>query len=602
MSKDVFKSLNDREHVLLRPSMYCGSLSLETQYRFIEGNKRKVELVPGLLKVCNELIDNSVDEYIRSGVDKINITIEVTPDSIEVSDTGRGIPVVKHDGELQPVLCWTTMKAGTSFVADKIGPSANGVGSVIAVIFSSRFIGETSDGSQMCKVTATNNMETVKTFVTNTKGHGTTVYMEPDFSRFEVDSITEDHILSLKERVKAISSIYPGITFTFNKEKIKCKKSKEYLEQFGSVFVSHETPTAFFGVFPTVYDEYTQCSNIDGLELVYGGTHEDYLATTISYGLRDLIKKKHKIELSPAEVKRGLMIVCNGRSFKNMKFESQTKERLSNTQAEVKSWFGDIPFDKLIKKIFETEEIIQPIIEVKLARQAAIDARAVTMAQKKLNTAKVKKHVSAQSKKPSEKIIFLTEGDSAIASLKEVRTPLIHGGYPLKGVPLNVYGSSNKEILENKELSELMAILGLQFGASDTETLHNLTYSKIAIMVDADVDGMGFILPMLLQFFSKWKILFEKKLICLVQSPLKIATKGKTKKYFYTEEEYQKALQSLKGFETRYIKGIGSLKADEYKMVINDESHFIPIDVDDEKCFDLMFSDNVADRKEFLKG
>jgi DNA topoisomerase-2 len=224
------------------------------------------------------------------------------------------------------------------------------------------------------------------------------------------------------------------------------------------------------------------------------------------------------------------------------------------------------------------------------------------MAQKKLNTAKVKKHVQAQSKKPSEKIIFLTEGDSAIASLKEVRTPLIHGGYPLKGVPLNVYGLSNKEILENKELSELMAILGLQFGASDTETLHNLTYSKIAIMVDADVDGMGFILPILLQFLGKWEILFEKKIVCLVQSPLKIATKGKTKKYFYTEEEFQKALPTLKGFETRYIKGIGSLKAEEYKMVINDESHFIPIDIDDKKCFDLMFSDNVPDRKEFLKG
>ena len=63
---EEFKKLTDREHMLTRPSMYIGKTVPETVVRFIHGTQQEITVTPGLLKIVNELIDNSIDEYIRS--------------------------------------------------------------------------------------------------------------------------------------------------------------------------------------------------------------------------------------------------------------------------------------------------------------------------------------------------------------------------------------------------------------------------------------------------------------------------------------------------------------------------------------------------------
>ncbi|MGZ7192244.1 DNA topoisomerase IV subunit B, partial [Streptococcus pyogenes] len=74
----------------------------------------------------------------------------------------------------------------------------------------------------------------------------------------------------------------------------------------------------------------------------------------------------------------------------------------------------------------------------------------------------------------------------------ECRNEETQGAFPLRGKPLNTWGMSNLEVLKNKELSELMAILNLHPGDSS-----EMTYDNIGIMVDADVDG-GDILTLLI--------------------------------------------------------------------------------------------------------
>ena len=601
---EVFKKLTDREHILQRSGMYLGSIQESSVIRFINGEQKALSIVPGLLKISNELLDNSIDEHIRSDFKyATHIDITMNSYSLTIEDDGRGIPIEQYQGEWRPQVAWCEAKAGTSFSENRLGPGANGVGSVIANVFSKQFIGETYDGKQYCKCTCSDNMQYIKTTVMKSKKRGTRVYIEPDFERFGVKEYSQDHIQLFKERVIALACTY-NIAFTFNNEKIILKKPENYLKMYGDIFVPFIADNIILGIFPSKQDEYVHHTVIDGLDMVLGGTHESYFSRELCYSLRDLIKKKHKLDMTPAEIKRGIKLILVGRFFPNMEFESQTKEKLTNAEKDVKQWFGPIDFDKLSKKIIGIPEIIDPIIEAKLAKQIAADNRAVALAQKKIAKKNVDKHVPALSKKIDETILFLSEGDSVASSARKIRNPQCHGLFPLRGMPMNTYNESQKKILENKELSNIMSILGLKFGMSDTQVLSEIQYGKVGILCDGDLDGIGGIAPLLLNFFWNWKILFAKSKICIINSPRYICTKGKGKKkeikYFYDTTDFNMNRDKYKGWEIRYIKGLGSLRDEEMQYVLDHSENWSTVEVDNPECFKIMFSENVDDRKKLM--
>lgn len=68
-----FLLLDDRAHCLKRPSMYIGSTTYESHNRFLFGKWTKVSYVPGLVKIIDEIIDNSVDEAIRTNFEYANV-------------------------------------------------------------------------------------------------------------------------------------------------------------------------------------------------------------------------------------------------------------------------------------------------------------------------------------------------------------------------------------------------------------------------------------------------------------------------------------------------------------------------------------------------
>ena len=77
---EEFKKLTDREHMLLRPAMYIGKTIPETVTRFVNGIQEQVTISSGLLKIVNELIDNSIDEFIRSEgkfATKIDVRVDI---------------------------------------------------------------------------------------------------------------------------------------------------------------------------------------------------------------------------------------------------------------------------------------------------------------------------------------------------------------------------------------------------------------------------------------------------------------------------------------------------------------------------------------------
>ena len=199
--------------------------------------------------------------------------------------------------------------------------------------------------------------------------------------------------------------------------------------------------------------------------------------------------------------------------------------------------------------------------------------------------------------KDADTTLFLTEGDSAIGYLIEVRNRELHGGYPLRGKFMNTWGMSAVDILKNKEAFDICAITGLTIG----ESAEGMNYRNIAIMTDADVDGTGSIYPSLLAFFTQWPELFEQGRIRFVKTPVIIAQVGKKQEWFYDLPSYDKAKGSLGKHSIRYIKGLGSLTRDEYERVIQEPVYdVVKLPENWKDLFEMLMGKDASKRKAWM--
>ena len=609
MSKEEFKILTARDHVRTRIGMYMGSASKEEVERFVLGNWKKSVYVPALSKMIDEILDNSIDEAIRTNFEFANkINVSVNGDKVTISDNGRGIPQENVYDETsktnipRPVAAWTKVNAGTSFDDNRVTIGTNGVGSAATNFLSAMFTGKTWQNNKCIEVQCKSGALDVKVNTKEREGNGTEVSFTPDFSLFEVDSLEElDTIALLEDRLISLQMAFPEIAFSFNKKRIRISNIKKYAEMFtseenASVITDVSDNLSFF--FASSEDGFRSNSFVNGVNTRQGGAYVDFIVNGIVEELGVLIKRRHKIEVAKNTIKGGLTFVMFARNFTNPKFDSQTKERLTNTYGNVKEHYENTQakeFLNIARKIFAANDIIEPIIEAQLAKKLAADKRAATLAQKKLRKVKVAKHIAANTDSATLKIV---EGDSAMGFLLKVRDPNKVGAYPLRGVIMNTWDMKPADVLKNKELSELVAVLGLDI--NNPNSVDDMSYSTIATLTDADHDGIGHISPLLIAFFYKfWPRLLTEKRVNITRTPIMISTKGSDVKWFYTYEEANQFKTEQSGWKHRYIKGLGSLQEDEYDKIINSPV-YDTVTVDDASVFQMMFGKDSALRKEYM--
>ncbi|WWQ13145.1 DNA topoisomerase II large subunit [Morganella phage vB_Mm5] len=596
--------LSNREHVRLRPNTYIGSVNMEKHERFINGEYREVSYVQGLVKIVEEIIDNSVDEAIRTNFEYANkITVDIDSNQVTVSDNGRGIPQMNvsnpETGEIlpKPVAAWTIVKAGSNFSdEDRVTMGMNGMGASLTNFFSTVFIGETSDGKTKMTVNCTDGANNIAYRTSPCKTKGTTVKFVPDFSLFGVTCIDAETMAVLEDRLMCLAIAFPNITFTFNGTKLS-NNFKLFASKFGENNIV-STNNAISYIIAPGSDGFKFKSFVNGLDTKNGGTHVDAITDGLCEKLIPRIKRAHGVEISKARIKEFLSLIVFVHNFNAPSFDSQTKVKLTNTPGEFNK-HANINYDKLAKQIMDAPEIITPIIETALARKAAEDKANLKKIQKKAKDSNIAKHCPANGLgDPNvETILFLTEGDSAVGQIIECRDKLTQGAFPLRGKIKNVWGEFKKSISTNKELIELMAILNLKPNDSS-----EMTYTNVGILVDADVDGKGSILPLLLAFFSHWPELFEQNRIRFIRTPIVIATKNGKEVWYYEHSEYKKDAELLKN--VRYIKGLGSLRLKDYDAVLNSKLKYEIIKLEDnyKEIFDVIYGDESDERKLWLDG
>lgn len=603
---EKFEILTPREHVQRRIGMYMGSAAKEQVERFVMGEWKVATYVPALTKMIDEILDNSVDEAIRTKFEYANkIDVTVRGNRVAVMDNGRGIPqedvLDATTGAMipRPVAAWTKTNAGTSFNDDRVTIGTNGVGSAATNFLSAEFVGQTWRDGTKITVQCLDGGAKVDIKKSKHAGSGTMVHFVPDFQWFETTSLDDlDTLALLEDRLISLQLAFPEIKFTLNGKRLIHPDLRRYSELFtkGSTIIVKEDNLAFF--FSASEDGFRTTSYVNGVNTRQGGAYVDWLTNGVVDELVAMIKRKHKIDVVKSTIKGGLMFVLFARNFTNPKFDSQTKERLTNTWGQCKDHYeaaGGPDFKKLAWKLMQSEDIIQPIIAAQLAKKEVQENRTAAQLAKKLKKVKVAKHVAANSPDATLKVV---EGDSAMGFLLKVRDPNKVGAFPLRGVIMNTWDMKASEVLKNKELGELIAVLGLDI--SNPDSVDSMSYKEVAALTDADHDGAGHISPLLIAFFYKfWPRLVTEGRVLLTRTPMMISSNGKETKWFYNYAEAKGFKQENPKWNHRYIKGLGSLTEDEYHQIINNPVYDV-VSVDDAAYFQMMFGGDAAPRKEFM--
>jgi len=451
-----------REHILERPNMYIGASNfIETEDYILVNDKIQkttVSCIPGLLKIINEIIDNSVDIAIKTDFEGCNlVNVRITNETVIVEDNGPGIAVKKNsDGEYYPYVCWGYAMAGSNFNNDSERKSIglNGLGSYCSNVWSKEFIGISDDGINRYIVKFRDNASSHTESVTKTVSKGVTVKFKPDLERFGISEIDDVHRNLIYLRLLNLSICFPKIQFKFNGKQIKTKNFKSYISSFSESFETIQSENYNFAIIPSPSDEFQSFSYVNGLNIRDGGTHIDVIINSVVSCLRESLSKKYKT-IKPADIKNKLMVVGVFTDFTNPKFNSQTKEKLTNSISEVNQYLGNIDYQALSKKILKNSSIIDPVIEVFKIKEEFKNRQELKTLQK---TKKIKdEHYLPATKE--NKYIFIAEGGSALAGLIPSCGREEFAYYCLRGKPLNVWTVSQSKFTANKELSTLYKII-----------------------------------------------------------------------------------------------------------------------------------------------
>jgi len=598
---------DDRSYALHRPDTYIGSVEEKiehTHYYSDDGQImfRNFTINKGLLKIFDEVVSNSVDESIKTKFrqsNKINITYDKKSCEIEVTDNGRGISVIedKKTKKWVPELVFSTLRTGGNFDDSKKEETLgkNGVGVALTNIFSKQFRVNTYDGSKTYTQEFTNNMYNIGKPVIRNKTTGstyTTVSFIPDYSYFRVsESCFAGLPYLLEKRVRDLAFVYPEIKFSYNGNVINTKKPKDLFSPIDENFNFASSEKCRVAVLFS--EDANTISFVNGVNTSSGGSHVDYAHGLISDYLKEAIRKKYKINIKPSDIKNRIMLVLSIK-FPGPKFDSQTKDHLVNQVNDFKDRVDEVINEKFLKGLMNNTPLITSLIEIHQLKD-------LQKAQSMVKTKKIRipKLVEPQSKNASENILILTEGDSAISELINVRNPNI-GGFPLRGKVKNVYGKSPSEVVENEELQNIIKILGLELG----KPAINLRYGRIGILTDQDHDGNA-IAGLLINFFYRfWPELFEQKRIIRYLSPLFTVNNGKKTLRFYSHKEFEEwSSKNPNSSKAKYHKGLGSLETEEYEIVLNDPFYItLTHDKEAKETIKMAYSDDSGPRKEWLKS
>lgn len=584
------KTLDALTHIRMRSGMYIGRLG--------DGSHPD----DGIYVMLKEVIDNSVDEFIMKQGKKITVELDETTGKISIRDYGRGIPLGKV------IECVSQINTGAKYNDDvfQFSVGLNGVGTKAVNALSEHFVvkshrdGEYKEAHFSKGALLSDNNGKTK------EANGTYVEFIPDKEIFKKYHFHKEYIL---KRLWHYAYLNTGLTLFFNGEEIKSNHglldllNSEVKEDDRLYEPLHYAGTHLeFALLHTQNYGESYFSFVNGQYTSDGGTHLSAFREGILKGVNEFAKKNFQ----GVDVREGI-VACVLIRVKEPIFESQTKNKLGNTdiRGPVVQEVKDAVMNLLYKHPQTANHIIERIaFNEKLRKELASVRKEAKEKQKKISF-KIPKlrdskyHFQDDSGFGEETMIFLTEGDSASASIVAARDPLRQAVFSLRGKPLNVFGMKLDQLYKNEELYNLMSALNVE------EELSNLRYHKIVLATDADVDGMHIRNLLLTFFLTYFEGLVVNGHLHILETPLfKVRNKEKTI-YCYSEEERDEAIKVIKkGVEVTRFKGLGEISPHEFKQFIGKDIRLQAVSInsisDVKPTLQFYMGKNTPERKSFI--
>ena len=582
--------LEGLEPVRLRPGMYIGGTDEKAWHH---------------LPV--EIMDNSIDEAVAGFAKKIVVNL-IDSKTIEITDDGRGIPVDEHPkypGKSALEVILTTLHSGGKFNNNvyKTSGGLHGVGSAVVNALSSEMIVTVSrDGFEWTQAFSRGKTVTPITKGAPTKAHGTRVRFTLDDKIFGENAVFKPVKIYRMARAKSFLSRGVKIEWHCNPalitEDMNIDTDKVFYYPNGVAdFIAEKTdskprilPKIFSGAidFPddsgrvewalTVLTDENGAASDDGFFASYcntiatidGGTHESGFKAAITKGLKaygEKVNNKAAASIISEDVFDSVAAIVSV-FYKTPQFLGQTKEKLSNPEIAryTENALRD-PWEMFLASDPKTANALLDFV-VNLAN-ARIKTKQVKDVARKTPTKRIRmpaKLADCSKHGVEGTELFIVEGESAGGTAKQARDRATQAIMPLRGKVLNVLSNSDERFSANKELNDLIDIIGA--GTVKDWDDSKLRYEKIIVMTDADVDG-SHIASLLMAFFYQYmpQLIYGGHLY-LSCPPLYKLTYGTESIYVDTDEELEDLKNNKyknKKIEISRFKGLGEMMPNQLK-------------------------------------
>lgn len=629
----TYQRKTEKEHILSNPDTYVGSVELVDSNIWIFDDEtdrivlRNIEYVPALYKLFDEGIVNCRDHIVRmlqsvasdkKCVSYINVSID-NDGMFTFENNGNGIDVVRHPDHPDlwiPEMIFAHLRTSTNYNRDekKITGGKNGFGVKLIFVWSTYGSIETVDHVRGLKYTQefSDNLNTISapiiTKIKSSKPYTKITFM-PDYTRMKLSGLTDDMRALLKKRVYDISAVSDHsvnkIKVSLNDNIVPVKNFQQYVDLYigpkGDAKRIYErySDRWEYSVAITPTGQFENVSFVNGIATLKGGKHVDYIMGQITRKIAALIEAKKKTKVNPNTIKEQLILFLRC-DIVNPSFDSQTKDYM-NTPS---SGFGSTcaVSDEFIEKLSK-----MGVITTALALSELKDMRSAKKSDgiKTRSVRGIANFVDANfagTAQSNECMLILCEGLSAMSGVVSGLSGAdrnIIGIYPMKGKLLNVRGEQTKKIGENKEISDIKKILGLETGReykTESDVHRHLRYSKVMILTDADTDGSHIKALCINVFHSEWTSLFRMDgFLSFMNTPILTAKRGAVSLRFYNEGEHRDWLTSLgpsgsSGWTLKYFKGLGTSTSAEFKQYFADKKIVDFIYNNDDDYIDKVFN------------